>query len=853
MSGAQNNCAAGIRGIFQSFDRLWLRYPLVPVAAACVVGILIDAAQIDTARGPVGNRVCLGLWCCTGIGVAISGHYFFRDSPRVSRSLVVFSFVALGGGMHRWADQRYESASVLSFVTTTPQPAVVQGLIQRPINLRRRNFASREEVDPWQTSIQLDLKQIRLGDQLHPCTGRLSVVIQGRCDRLAPGDSVQLLGSIHKLRPPTNPGAIDPRKIDRRRGIHARMDVGSMQHVQMLERHVAPWNRGIEAIAKHGRNQLLNWTDSNTGPLAVALVVGQRELVNDSTRDCLLVTGTAHLLSVSGLHLAIVVLLTRWMTILLRLPIPLRLLSLICVCILYTAVTGAKPPVVRAAMLVGSLVVAAWFRRSIQPLNTLALAAIVLFLLNPELVFSVGVHLSFLAVVTLLNCARRDRATSVAVRDAVDREQRLLELTQGSQTRLYRWTKSLLCHFVSLCWFSLCVSAVSLPLVWYHFHVISLVSVVCNVFVAPCLLVALSSGIGLVLVGWIDWHIAAFFGYVCHSSLWLIHSFIERAAAFPMSHFWLPSPPGGWVACFYLLLGFTFLWRRGRRSSWMRYGLMSVWFAIAIALALKTTQLDEDTIEATFVDVGHGTSVIVRLSEEEVWIYDCGRLGNVDHSCRGIDTALWSMGITRIRGVVLSHADADHFNALPSLLRRFNIEEVVTPPGMLNENEAALEGVRRSISRYRTPVREVFNGSSMTNSAHCVDVLHPPVQRLAGSDNANSLVLRLRVGPHALILPGDLEAPGIQPLINQPRPPAGGVLMAPHHGSLTADTQSVLQWARPKHTIVSGGRRALRPDVQRMLQLTGSSVSITAQNGAIRVQIDKSGGINVQGWLDSPW
>ena len=48
-------------------------------------------------------------------------------------------------------------------------------------------------------------------------------------------------------------------------------------------------------------------------------------------------------------------------------------------------------------------------------------------------------------------------------------------------------------------------------------------------------------------------------------------------------------------------------------------------------------------------------------------------------------------------------------------------------------------------------------------------VLHPPPDRVAGSDNANSLVMRCDAGGNSVILPGDLEEPGIGPLINQPR------------------------------------------------------------------------------------
>ena len=108
------------------------------------------------------------------------------------------------------------------------------------------------------------------------------------------------------------------------------------------------------------------------------------------------------------------------------------------------------------------------------------------------------------------------------------------------------------------------------------------------------------------------------------------------------------------------------------------------------------------------------------------------------------------------------------------------------------------------------------------------------------------------------ILPRDVDlkthlTAGIELLINLDRPPPGGVLMAPHHGSVAMESKSVLQWARPLDTVVSGGQRAKRLEVEQMLAITGSGVHVTAKVGAIRVRIDRDGEIEVRSWLLSPW
>ena len=274
----------------------------------------------------------------------------------------------------------------------------------------------------------------------------------------------------------------------------------------------------------------------------------------------------------------------------------------------------------------------------------------------------------------------------------------------------------------------------------------------------------------------------------------------------------------------------------------------------AALIAVKTpTHLEDGCLEATFVDVGHGTCVVLRFSEREAWLYDCGRLGNHSGGSRGIDMALWSLGDTDLEGIFLSHADADHFNALPGVLRRFGVSAIITPPGMLDEPETALEVIRQAIDHSGAAVIEMCGSTTMSVGEKTIRVLHPPPERLMASDNANSLVLRIDCGGESMILPGDLEPPGTDLLVHHERPPPGGVLMAPHHGSLQMDAATVLQWARPSQTIVSGGQRARRPEVHEMLSFSGSGVHVTSRVGAIRVRIDREGQIEVRSWAESPW
>ncbi len=332
---------------------------------------------------------------------------------------------------------------------------------------------------------------------------------------------------------------------------------------------------------------------------------------------------------------------------------------------------------------------------------------------------------------------------------------------------------------------------------------------------------------------------------------------VEWLSAVPLSHAWLPKVPAWWVGVFYVLLITAIVFLRSYRSR--RYFIAGslAWIVAGYVLAILPSLRTRDAVQATFVDVSHGTSVLIELPGGTNLLYDCGRLGNYLSSSRGIQDVLWNRGITRLDAVVLSHADSDHYNALPGLIHRFSIDEVIVPPGLFSNADPALVEIHQSLNQQQIPIREVAAGEPFALDAWrlqdaALQVLHPPRPPIAdATDNANSLCLMIQYRQQQLLLPGDLEPPGTERLIASPRPVAGGALMAPHHGSLTANSEAMLDWFRPRQVIVSGGPRARNPRVTELLQYRGSEIYITAKDGAIRVRLADE--VEVRRYLREPW
>jgi competence protein ComEC len=133
-----------------------------------------------------------------------------------------------------------------------------------------------------------------------------------------------------------------------------------------------------------------------------------------------------------------------------------------------------------------------------------------------------------------------------------------------------------------------------------------------------------------------------------------------------------------------------------------------VWYSAAFVYELGSS--NPTTMTVTFVDVGHGTSVLLQPPHGLPWLYDAGRMGPLHRSARPIEAVLWHARIRRLGGVFMSHADADHYCAMPSLIKKFAIDCVVVPPGIFDGAPPLLNQIEDKIRSKGIPLLELTAG-----------------------------------------------------------------------------------------------------------------------------------------------
>jgi|GEM_PF-403432 len=793
-------------------------------------------------------------------------------------------------------------------------PVILKGVVRdslryRPQVVRQSTFKNQlpegsdkkeKEISTrgWNTLIPIEVNTVVAGSSAQGVRGMTTIVVEGMVEQYLPGDHLQVAGRMALVGSTRNPGEPDYQEWMQRRGEWVRVRAESMEAIEKIETDFLqfPVKRGLAYLGQLGRRQLSKHLPEPQCSLAAALLLGQREQVDGDTNEKLLATGTIHLLSISGLHVEMIAFSLMMFAIICRLPRKVSLLGTGSIILVYAMITGSNPPVVRATVLVLGVLTGRWAGRPASVFNMLGLAGMSLLIYQPSLLFDLGTELSFLAVLCLVLLSRADmdiarqnngkesrsqtklgstklrsgRTNSesqtdpkidpqFAAEQAAEKKSPLRKVIAGFAASMGPWLKSMWSMNVGV-WLA------TTPLVLYHFHILSPISLLLNILLWLPVLIAMLSGLVLMTLGWIPLF-GQVVGYLCLVSLLSIEFLVDWGYQIRGGHVWLPAPSWtwlliayAWVAIAMLLLLKSLRWRV------LSVCVMTVWLLIGSSdglwgpagiwresnLLAKTQPEVSNDLRLQVLDVGHGSAVIIRLPDGRAWLYDAGRLGDQQQVFKTVSQALWQLRIARLDGIILSHADADHYSGMQGIVRRFVVDQFAAGPRQWEHSSPAIQALYQLLLKREIPCVQWSRGTRFQLGEVSLQILHPAEHQFVGSDNARSVCILIEFAGRKILLPGDLESPGMEEITTLTKPESD-VVMAPHHGSLSGSPHDFLNWCGASHVLISGSERADSPAVQAVYGAAERKVYLTPRYKALEVRIAPSGNLSFWHWSEKGW
>lgn len=812
------------------------RQPLVVWLMVFISGIAGDQVM------PLPVPFWLGLSVTNALGA------WFARRDRGAVLLLLFGFLGAGGFCSGCYWRLVSQFDIAAIDATQGTPIGVVGSVDGPVRQWQGVHGPR-----W--AFRANVLRIRRGANWTPGCGKVVVLGYGAVS-LKAGDGVRLWGVLVEPSPPRNPGETDYRRQLRRERIHAQLRVPVGGRPQTL---------GVShrSLPQELQRRASEWTwrqlPHRHAAIAQAMTWGDRSRLSDAQRRRFRTTGTAHYLAISGLHVGMLCALVLGMNRLGWLPRRPIWFGVIGFAFGYALICGARTPILRATWLVVFTVAGRWLGRRPLQWSRLAAAAWAILLTRPTELTSAGAQLSFLAVAILI--LPRPRRSDRAEREEAPIVRHLR--ARGSWWR--RATAGWLRHVGRAFWLNLRLCLLMAPLVGLHFGYLAPGALLFTPLVGPLVAVALVSCFLLVTLALfrpLSWCLEQ----TCAVSLAALDgvlSFGDRVM--PV---WELRPSSGWmVAAFYAAwllslalqgansrgccIGESPSRRAAARHFWLQWCALGLMWCAAVAgfrppapssvFLLRSAEhvTASDSLRMTFVAVGHGLSVLIQTGDGQQWLYDAGATTDPQATGQRIVAVMREMGVTRLDGIVLSHFDADHFNAVPYITERFPVGVVMTSDRRLGE-------AVRATTACRVQWLPLQRGGG---------VLIPQLGRLQslttrGADNERSLVLSDGSGQR-FCLTGDLEGEGLDRLLSRD----GGkfdVLLVPHHGSRHSRPPDVAQWAAARWAVISGGWRDRDSEVLESYRRAGTQVLNTA-DGAITIGWDGKRLSSVRQWRSGRW
>lgn len=695
------------------------------------------------------------------------------------------------------------------------------------------------------TTFLLQAAWLLSGPRPLPVRGLCRVSVDGdAADRISWGDSVELIGRISLPEPPRNPGEFDYARYLRRTGISAQLFLRHPAAIDVRQ-PAGPWSihRQLNSFRQLTVHQLQQCLSTGNRATAEALLLGNRGRMETHLEQDFVFSGTMHLLAISGLHVGILYVFILRLLHMFLVPRGQALLLAATVCMLYACLTDLRPSVLRAALFIVFSAAGQFCCRDVRMGPLIGLTAIVLAVCDPSVAFDIGAWLSFLAVGAL---------GWVAERTPPPTERQVPMDNPGWRDRLFELTSACIRWLLHSYRQMFAVTLLSAPLIAHQFHMISITGLVVNLALVPFTTLTLAAGYLFVAAALLLPALAPAASLPFDACLTLMNYSVSLSAEVRAGFIMIPDLPNWFLPVWYGTLAASAFASTPVRRHFLRLLLMLL---TAQQLSAAASIPDRPGLTCTVLSVGHGNAVVVETARRVI-VFDAGAMNRGNRTAATIAAFLWHRGYRMIDAIVISHPDADHYNATGGLIDRFPVGQIITSQQFVESSASEVQRLLQQLQKLQIPVTIARHTDALqlesldlqflqSDLSHRSSSHSPRSEFTATSDNASSLTALLSFAGHQLCFPGDLEGLGQQQLL--PLLPACSVLISPHHGSPPANTSQLAAVTQPQTLIVSA--RDDRHLTKLKHAFPSSEILHTSTSGAITVHITPDGQLHSSRFL----
>ena len=559
--------------------------------------------------------------------------------------------------------------------------------------------------------------------------------------------------------------------------------------------------------------------------LIKAIIIGDKTEISRELMDIFQDAGIMHILAISGLHVGIIAIVLLFIFNLLPkywLNDGFKYIIIITMMLGYAAMTGFRPSVSRATLMLAIVMLAKCFNRPYHIYNSLYLAAFLILLWQPLYMYDAGFLLSFVVTFFIIYLA---------------------PILEGKLEYLPSYVRKL---------FSVSLSAWlgAVPLSAYFFYKISFIGLLSNIIIIPLIGVILILALISIVLSFLFLPIAHFFSLFNELLIALLFIVGEKLSSLPFAYQYVAQPDLASIILYYIivLMGFYSI------HFWSKYDLLvkkrRFWLIVFFSCILLfiNVLIPSSLLAVHFINVGQGDCILVQTPQKKNILIDGGGTpyGDFDIGKNIVIPYLRREGISQIDIMFLTHPDMDHLEGLLPVLKEMKVNLVVDS-GVQYQDKTYLDFLSliqedENISYYQTRAGDVIQITpeieffilNPYKTSNCV---------IENDFNNNSIVLKLQYKNTDFLFTGDIEEAAEINLLSRNSLLKSDILKVAHHGSSSSTGDLFLEKVKPEVAIISVGSNNFghpHSNVIKKLEKKCQKVFRTDLNGTIIVKSNGS-------------
>lgn len=783
-------------------------FPLIKIAIAFICGIALQ----EVLHIPF-----WGIFACISVLLVFAVIAVLRIKLSETSLFVIAVILTAGAGALSLANKEYKTPDEILDVERIKDVRIF-GEISRIELIRNgeiRLLVETDSIEAGGTNINKRLELICSVKEMSLDSTR------GLYNKLHIGNYISVSGNYDMGRDRRNPYEFDYRKYLQLNNIDGILYSYQINDLSIIDNKSDYFSNFIFTIRKSIDCQIKKLHNAEAAALIRGLVLGDKSEISYETRQEFINAGMAHILAVSGLHTAYILLIFTFLFS--RFNIRLRIISTIAGLIFFLLITGGQPSVFRAVIM-GTIILAAQLSgRSTNIYNSLALSAIIILVINPADLFNAGFQLSFAAVLSMAYFYNffKERISVFNIKPVWIKKATLFILVSVS------------------------AQIGTIPLILIYFGKLSLISIIANIIAIPLAGVIVAIGILTIILSYISASAALVYASANELFTWLFLTTAHitgniKYGYLQIRDFSIPDT----LIYFSLIIPIFYLYNKFTN---VRAKIIIICFMFANLIIL--TRLDdedllpENNLSIMMIDVGQGDSFLVKFPNGQTALIDAGNYSAYfDYGERIIYPLLNNLNIEKIDYAFVSHMDADHCGGFLSLVRHKAIDSLYKPPiDSLDVEDYIFEDfLQKNGIKFRYYPHGILNigGVRIYSISDYNDFYLDKASR-----NDRSAILMLVYGKTSFLFTGDAST-RVEKIMNKRYASFldCDVLKASHHGSSTGTSEKFLDFVKPDYALISAGisNKFKHPSLKTVerLHAAGSEILRTDKSGAVLMRSD---------------